>query len=76
MLSPVKESTAALRYTKEEIVINGCYPEQKASIGKQLQEGSKTGLRDLLKANANVFAWTDEDEGGTPNITGVNNRPF
>ncbi|GJR21252.1 hypothetical protein Tco_0969779 [Tanacetum coccineum] len=51
--------------TKENIVIDDEYPKQKVTIGRQLPTRIKMRLRDLLRAHADVFAWT------TTHITGV-----
>ncbi|GJZ72702.1 reverse transcriptase domain-containing protein [Tanacetum coccineum] len=52
--------------TEEKIVVNDKYPEQKITIGKQLPEHFKKELRNLLRANANIFAWTHADITGIP----------
>ncbi|GJX47842.1 hypothetical protein Tco_0273032 [Tanacetum coccineum] len=41
---------------EEKVVVNNKYPEQTITIGKQLSEHFKRRLRDLLRANADVFA--------------------
>ncbi|GKC69207.1 hypothetical protein Tco_1115090 [Tanacetum coccineum] len=51
--------------TEEKILINDEYLEQKVTIGRQLSTRIKMRLRDLLRAPADVFAWT------TAHITGV-----
>ncbi|GKG09133.1 hypothetical protein Tco_0337879, partial [Tanacetum coccineum] len=43
---------------KERIIVNSKYPEQTVIIGKQLPTNFKERLQDLLRSNANVFAWT------------------
>ncbi|GJW66716.1 putative reverse transcriptase domain, ribonuclease H-like domain protein [Tanacetum coccineum] len=50
---------------EEKIVIDDEYPEQKVTIGRQLPTRIKMRVRDLLRAHADVFAWT------TTHITGV-----
>ncbi|GJX13424.1 putative reverse transcriptase domain-containing protein [Tanacetum coccineum] len=42
--------------TEEKVIINNKYPEQTVTIKKQLPKHFKRRLRDLLKANADVFA--------------------
>ncbi|GJR04612.1 hypothetical protein Tco_0527596 [Tanacetum coccineum] len=51
--------------TKERMVINDKYPEQKITIGRQLPTRIKIRLRDLLKRYIDVFTWT------SAHITGV-----
>ncbi|GKB53138.1 hypothetical protein Tco_0903891 [Tanacetum coccineum] len=51
--------------TEEKIVIADEYPEQKVTIGRKLPTRIKMRLRELLRAHADVFAWT------TTHITGV-----
>ncbi|GKB35380.1 hypothetical protein Tco_0880322, partial [Tanacetum coccineum] len=46
---------------KEKVVVNNKYPEQTVAIGKQLPKHFKGRLRDLLRANAYVFALTHDD---------------
>ncbi|GJR22079.1 hypothetical protein Tco_0970606 [Tanacetum coccineum] len=41
---------------EEKVVVNNKYPEQIVIIGKQLPEHFKKRLRDLLRANVDVFA--------------------
>ncbi|GJR30605.1 hypothetical protein Tco_1106837 [Tanacetum coccineum] len=50
---------------EEWIVVNDQYPEQTIAIGRQLPTKIKIKLQELLRAYANVFAWT------TACITGV-----
>ncbi|GJR27522.1 hypothetical protein Tco_1103754 [Tanacetum coccineum] len=52
--------------TEEKLVVNNKYPEQTVTIGKQLPKHFKGRLRDLLRTNADVFAWTHADMTGIP----------
>ncbi|GJW48199.1 hypothetical protein Tco_0079845, partial [Tanacetum coccineum] len=52
------------------------YPEQTITIGKQLPEHFKGRLRDLLRANVDVFAWTHDDMTGIPRTITVKGNPF
>ncbi|GJS95539.1 hypothetical protein Tco_0802507 [Tanacetum coccineum] len=61
---------------EEKVIINNKYPEQTVTIGKQLPEHFKRRLRDLLKANADVFAWTHADMTGIPRTIMVKGKPF
>ncbi|GJZ29532.1 reverse transcriptase domain-containing protein, partial [Tanacetum coccineum] len=50
---------------EERILVNDQYPEQTIAIGRQLPTKVKIRLQDLLRAYADVFAWT------TAHMTGV-----
>ncbi|GJY48609.1 hypothetical protein Tco_0438565 [Tanacetum coccineum] len=62
--------------TEEKVVINNKYPEQTVTIEKKLPEHFKGRLRDLLRANADVFAWTHVDMTGIPRTIMVKGKPF
>ncbi|GKA31819.1 putative reverse transcriptase domain-containing protein [Tanacetum coccineum] len=62
--------------TKEKVIINNKYPEQTITIEKQLPEHFKGRLRDLLRANANVFAWTHADMTTIPRTIMVEGKSF
>ncbi|GKB39804.1 hypothetical protein Tco_0884746 [Tanacetum coccineum] len=51
---------------EEKVIINNKYPEQTVTIRKQLPEHATRRLRDFLKANMYVFAWTHADMTGIP----------
>ncbi|GJS03100.1 reverse transcriptase domain-containing protein [Tanacetum coccineum] len=61
---------------EEKMIVNSKYPEQTVTIGKQLPERFKERLRNLLRTNANVFAWTHVDITGIPRTITVNGKPF
>ncbi|GJS52965.1 reverse transcriptase domain-containing protein [Tanacetum coccineum] len=61
---------------EEKVVVNNKYPEQAVTIGKKLPEHFKERLRDFLRANANVFAWTHADMTGIPRTITVKGKPF
>ncbi|GKB69324.1 hypothetical protein Tco_0930736 [Tanacetum coccineum] len=61
---------------KERIIVNSKYPEQTVIIGKQLPTNFKERLQDLLRSNANVFAWTHADMTGIPRTIMVGGKPF
>ncbi|GJW78621.1 reverse transcriptase domain-containing protein [Tanacetum coccineum] len=61
---------------EEKVVINNKYLEQAVIIEKQLLEHFKDRLRDLLRANADVFAWTHADMTGIPRTITVKVNPF
>ncbi|GJT18174.1 hypothetical protein Tco_0876880 [Tanacetum coccineum] len=62
--------------TEEKIVVNNKYPEHMVTIGKQLPEHFKKELRSLLRANADIFAWTHADMTGIPRTSMVDGKPF
>nr|GEV18695.1 putative reverse transcriptase domain-containing protein [Tanacetum cinerariifolium] len=61
---------------EEKVVINNKYPEQTITIERQLTEHFKGRLRDLLRANADVFAYTHADMTGIPRTIMVEGNPF
>ncbi|GJZ95142.1 hypothetical protein Tco_0667345 [Tanacetum coccineum] len=61
---------------EEKVVVNNKYPEQTVAIRKQLPEHFKGRLRDLLRANVDVFAWTHADMTGIPRTIMVKGKPF
>ncbi|GJR58555.1 hypothetical protein Tco_1500717 [Tanacetum coccineum] len=61
---------------EEKIVVNRKYPEQTVTIRKQLPEHFKEMLRNLLRINANAFAWTHVDMTGIPRTIKVDGKPF
>ncbi|GJS50231.1 hypothetical protein Tco_0600352 [Tanacetum coccineum] len=71
-----KERIPSCDDTKEKIIVNDKHPEQMVTIGKQLPEHFKKELRNLLRANADIFAWTHADMTGIPRTIMVNGKPF
>ncbi|GJV59986.1 hypothetical protein Tco_1466086 [Tanacetum coccineum] len=61
---------------EERIVVNNQYLEQTVVIGKQLPTSFKRKLQELLRANADVFAWTYADMTGIPKTIMVDGQPF
>ncbi|GJV24044.1 hypothetical protein Tco_1376739 [Tanacetum coccineum] len=61
---------------KPYIVMKDKYPDQTVVIGRHLPTSFKKRLRDLLKANADIFTWTYSDMTGIPRIIMVGGRPF
>ncbi|GKC20131.1 hypothetical protein Tco_1022281, partial [Tanacetum coccineum] len=61
---------------KEKIIINYKYVEQTVVIGKQLPEYFKERLRELLRSNPDVFAWTHADMTGIPRTIMFEGKPF
>ncbi|GJX12441.1 hypothetical protein Tco_0204199 [Tanacetum coccineum] len=73
-----KSTKGILSCTKaeEKVVINDRYPEQTVTIRKQFPEHFKERLRDLLRSNADVFAWTHVAMTGIPITIMVEGKPF
>ncbi|GKA03234.1 hypothetical protein Tco_0676015 [Tanacetum coccineum] len=61
---------------EERIIVNETYPEQTIAIEKQLPTSFKKKLRDLLKANVDVFTWTYAHMIGIPRTIMVGGKPF
>ncbi|GKE22327.1 hypothetical protein Tco_1433839, partial [Tanacetum coccineum] len=61
---------------KERIIVNDKYPEQTVVIERQLPTSFKKKLRDLLRSNADVFAWTYTDMKGILRTIIVGGKPF
>ncbi|GJV69367.1 hypothetical protein Tco_1484876 [Tanacetum coccineum] len=62
--------------SEEKIIVNNKYPEQTVTIGKQLPEHFKEGLRNLLRTNTDVFTSTHDDMTGIPRTITVNGKSF
>ncbi|GKB16138.1 reverse transcriptase domain-containing protein [Tanacetum coccineum] len=75
-LTTNKERIPRCDDTEEKIIVNDKYPEQMVTIGKQLPEHFKKELRNLLRANADIFAWTHADMTGIPRTIMVDGKPF
>ncbi|GJT48347.1 reverse transcriptase domain-containing protein [Tanacetum coccineum] len=71
-----KERIPSCDDTEEKIVVNNKYPEQMVTIGKQLPEHFKKELQNLLRANADIFAWTHVDMTGILRTIMVDGKPF
>ncbi|GKF53944.1 hypothetical protein Tco_0160854 [Tanacetum coccineum] len=61
---------------EEKVVINDKYPEQTVTIENQLPEHFKERLWDLLRSNADVFAWTHADMMRIPKTIMIEGKPF
>ncbi|GJS19239.1 reverse transcriptase domain-containing protein [Tanacetum coccineum] len=61
---------------EERIVVNDKHPEQTIVIGRQLPTSFKKKLRDLLRSNVNVFAWTYTNMKGILRTIMVGGKPF
>ncbi|GJU44989.1 reverse transcriptase domain-containing protein [Tanacetum coccineum] len=71
-----KERIPSCDDTKEKIIVNDKYPEQMVTIGKQLPEHFKKELRNLLRANADIFAWTHANMTGISRTIMFDGKPF
>nr|GEV85148.1 retrotransposon protein, putative, Ty3-gypsy subclass [Tanacetum cinerariifolium]GEV85664.1 retrotransposon protein, putative, Ty3-gypsy subclass [Tanacetum cinerariifolium] len=71
-----KERVLSCVNDKEKIIVNTKYPDQTVTIGKQLPDYFKKELQNLLKSNANVFAWTHADMTGIPRTIMILGNPF
>ncbi|GJY21093.1 hypothetical protein Tco_0393659 [Tanacetum coccineum] len=60
---------------EEKIIVNDKYPDQTVTIGRQLPNHFKKELQNLLKSNADVFAWTQADMTGIPRTVMVEGKP-
>nr|GEZ70457.1 hypothetical protein [Tanacetum cinerariifolium] len=61
---------------EKRIIINNQYLEQIIAIGRQLSTNTKIKLQDLLKANADFFAWTTAYLTGVSKTIMVRGEPF
>ncbi|GKD10366.1 hypothetical protein Tco_1190051 [Tanacetum coccineum] len=59
---------------EERIIVNSQYPKQMVVIGKKLPANFKERLQDLLRSNADVFAWTHADMTRIPRTITVKNQ--
>ncbi|GKG17417.1 hypothetical protein Tco_0362374, partial [Tanacetum coccineum] len=71
-----KERIPSYDDIEEKIVVNDKYSKQMVTIGKQLPEHFKKKLRNLLRANADIFAWTHAEMTGILRTIMVDGKPF
>ncbi|GJV95722.1 hypothetical protein Tco_1547299 [Tanacetum coccineum] len=64
------------RGIEEKVVVNNKYLEQTIAIEKQLPKHFKRRLRDLLRANEDVFTWNHADMTGIPRTIIVKGKSF
>ncbi|GJU37482.1 reverse transcriptase domain-containing protein [Tanacetum coccineum] len=75
--SPVNtEGVLSRTDAEKKIIVNIKYLEQTVTIGKQLPERFKERLQNLLRTNADVFAWTHANMTGIPRTITINGKPF
>nr|XP_043633415.1 uncharacterized protein LOC122604601 [Erigeron canadensis] len=60
------KQVSAVEETGEKIFIKSEHPDQHILVGKNLPEEVKEKLKDLLKRNKDIFAWTPTDMTGVP----------
>ncbi|GKB40732.1 hypothetical protein Tco_0885674 [Tanacetum coccineum] len=61
---------------EEKVIVNDKYLDQTVTIRKQLPEHFKKELQNLLKSNADIFAWTHVDMTGILRTIMVEEKPF
>ncbi|GJW05354.1 hypothetical protein Tco_1564210 [Tanacetum coccineum] len=61
---------------KERIIVKKKYPEQTIIKGKQLPTSFKMKLQGLLRANADIFAWTYTHMTGILKTVMMGGKPF
>nr|GEV03014.1 hypothetical protein [Tanacetum cinerariifolium] len=61
---------------EEKIIMKDKYLDQTVTIGKKLPDHFKKELQNLLKSNADVFAWTHADMTGISRTIMVEGKPF
>ncbi|GJU45790.1 hypothetical protein Tco_1203056 [Tanacetum coccineum] len=61
---------------EKRIIVNEKYPKQTVVIRKQLPTSFKRKLQDLLRSNADIFAWTYADMIGIPRTIMLGRNPF
>ncbi|GKF85738.1 hypothetical protein Tco_0253565 [Tanacetum coccineum] len=71
-----KERIPSCDDTEEKIVVDEKYPEQMVTIRKQLPEHFKKELRNLLRANADIFAWIHADMTRISRTIMVDEKPI
>ncbi|GKF89683.1 hypothetical protein Tco_0263646 [Tanacetum coccineum] len=76
ILATNEEGVLSCVNAEEKIIINRKYPDQTMTIEKQLPEHFKKELQNLLKSNADVFAWTHADMTRIPRTIMVEGNPF
>ncbi|GKC45137.1 hypothetical protein Tco_1062859 [Tanacetum coccineum] len=76
ILATNEERVLSCVNSEEKIIVKDKYPDQTKTIEKQLPEHFKKELQNLLKSNADVFAWTHADMTGIPRTIMVEGKPF
>ncbi|GJT12409.1 reverse transcriptase domain-containing protein [Tanacetum coccineum] len=76
ILATNEEGVLSCVNAEEKIIVNDKYPDQTVTIGKQLPKHFKKELQNLLKSNADVFAWTRTNMIGIPRTIMVEGKPF
>ncbi|GKB39290.1 hypothetical protein Tco_0884232 [Tanacetum coccineum] len=76
ILSTNEERILSCVNAEENIIVNDKYPDQTVTIEKQLPEHFEKELQNILKSNADVFAWTHVDMTEIPRTIMVEGKPF
>ncbi|GJV20745.1 reverse transcriptase domain-containing protein [Tanacetum coccineum] len=76
ILATNEEKVLSCINAEEKIIVNDKYPDQTVTIRKQLPEHFKKELQNLLKSNADVFAWTHADMTGISRTIMIEGKPF
>nr|GEW47853.1 hypothetical protein [Tanacetum cinerariifolium] len=76
ILATNEERVLSCVNTEEKVIVNDKYLNQTVIIRKQLPEHFKKELQNLLKSNAEVFAWTHANMTGIPRTIMVEGKPF
>ncbi|GKG33825.1 hypothetical protein Tco_0433984, partial [Tanacetum coccineum] len=71
-----KNARPTLTITKERILMYDKHPKEMVTTEKQLPEHFKKELRNLFRANADIFAWTHAHMIGIPRTIMVDEKPF
>ncbi|GKE33106.1 reverse transcriptase domain-containing protein, partial [Tanacetum coccineum] len=71
-----KERVLSCVNAEEKIIVNNKYLNQTVTIRKHLPDHFKKELQNLLKSNADVFAWTHSDMTGILRTIIVEGKPF
>ncbi|GJT30233.1 putative reverse transcriptase domain-containing protein [Tanacetum coccineum] len=61
---------------EERVIVNDKYPEQMVIVGRQLPANFKENLQNLLRSNADVFAWTHAYMTGIPRTIMIRGKPL
>nr|GEU60615.1 protein NYNRIN-like [Tanacetum cinerariifolium] len=75
-LPQTRKGSSVASTLRKQFIINDMYLDQTVTIRKQLPEHFKKELKNLLKSNADVFAWTHVDMTGILRTILVERKPF
>ncbi|GJX02884.1 reverse transcriptase domain-containing protein [Tanacetum coccineum] len=75
-LPQTRKGSSVASTLRKKFIINDKYRDQTVTIEKQLPEHFKKELQNLLRSNADVFAWIHADMTGIPRTIMVEGKPF